>query len=71
MSHPETPIKETLKQQSRDTVADYEKRMNHVIGQFGSQGLNAAPYYKNKDFKKCNKKKKKNFYPLFFFFYLS
>jgi translation initiation factor 5B len=46
---PNAGFKETIAQQSSSTRSEYEDRLKKTIVEFAEQGLNAAPYYENKD----------------------
>ncbi|XP_022727110.1 eukaryotic translation initiation factor 5B-like [Durio zibethinus] len=43
------PITMALKKQSGDVLAEFNRRVTHVITQFKEQGLNTELYYKNKE----------------------
>lgn len=45
-------IRETLAKQRASAVGEFETRTRETIGAFASQGLNAALYYENDDFKR-------------------
>lgn len=42
---------DSLKGQTKETVHEFEKMLSLIISQIAEQGLNACPYYKNKDFR--------------------
>lgn len=46
---PDAGFQETYEQQSRGTKSEFEDRLKKTIVEFAEQGLNAAPYYENKD----------------------
>lgn len=50
-STPALPFLETLKNQTEEVLNDFETRLQQVIAEIAMQGLNAVPYYKNKDFR--------------------
>ncbi|GEM08221.1 translation initiation factor 5B [Rhodotorula toruloides] len=45
-------FRQTLAQQERPVQREFEKRLNETIVAFAEQGLNAVPYYDNKNFAK-------------------
>eukprot|EP00252_Welwitschia_mirabilis_P019493 TRINITY_DN452_c0_g2_i1.p1 TRINITY_DN452_c0_g2~~TRINITY_DN452_c0_g2_i1.p1 ORF type:complete len:1534 (-),score=519.42 TRINITY_DN452_c0_g2_i1:477-5078(-) len=46
------PIRNTLKQQSKNVQNEFEQRLSMVITQLKEQGLNSELYYKNKEIRK-------------------
>ncbi|PRP78408.1 translation initiation factor IF2 [Planoprotostelium fungivorum] len=48
-----SPFKDSLKVQTEEVVQEFEKKMEAVIAELAMQQVNAVPYYKNKDFRKC------------------
>ena len=46
---PNAGFKETFAQQGKSTKSEFEDRLKKTILEFAEQGLNAAPYYDNKD----------------------
>eukprot|EP01080_Neovahlkampfia_damariscottae_P002744 gene2744-4152_t len=51
ISHPNTPIQDSLKEQPSSAIQHFEERVKHTIGLFQLQGINSNLYYKNKDMK--------------------
>lgn len=45
-------FRQTLAQQERPVQREFENRLNEAIVAFAEQGLNAVPYYDNKNFSK-------------------
>ncbi|XP_050373833.1 eukaryotic translation initiation factor 5B-like [Argentina anserina] len=43
------PIRKAMKQQSKDVLNEYDRRVTEIITQFKEQGLNTELYYKNKE----------------------
>mmetsp|Transcript_20813 Transcript_20813/g.29227 ORF Transcript_20813/g.29227 Transcript_20813/m.29227 type:complete len:680 (+) Transcript_20813:889-2928(+) len=50
--HTNSPVQETLKKQDKNAIAEFEQKVQDVTTFLAEQGLNAALYYKNKDFRK-------------------
>ncbi|KAL9658586.1 hypothetical protein ABK040_006123 [Willaertia magna] len=50
-STPNAPIRESLKNQKKNVMQQFETKVKDVVTQFQQQGLNAELYYKNKDVK--------------------
>eukprot|EP01100_Stratorugosa_tubuloviscum_P009983 TRINITY_DN4220_c0_g1_i6.p1 TRINITY_DN4220_c0_g1~~TRINITY_DN4220_c0_g1_i6.p1 ORF type:complete len:493 (-),score=253.03 TRINITY_DN4220_c0_g1_i6:137-1615(-) len=48
---PNEPIKNALAKQNKNVIYEFEQRLKETILQFAEQGLNAAVYYNNKNFK--------------------
>ena len=49
---PDAPIQETLAQQPKHVIQEFEDRVQHTITAFAEQGLNAVLSYNNKNFSK-------------------
>jgi len=49
---PDAPIQETLAQQPKHVIQEFEERVQHTITAFAEQGLNAVLSYNNKNFSK-------------------
>eukprot|EP01111_Echinosteliopsis_oligospora_P015513 TRINITY_DN615_c0_g2_i6.p1 TRINITY_DN615_c0_g2~~TRINITY_DN615_c0_g2_i6.p1 ORF type:complete len:1190 (-),score=496.85 TRINITY_DN615_c0_g2_i6:17-3586(-) len=49
---PNNPFRESLKNQDKSSVQEFETRTQEVINAFAEQGLNAVLYYRNRDFRK-------------------
>jgi len=45
------PIQDALKLQNKEVIAEFENRVRNTIVAFAEQGLNAALYYRNTDFR--------------------
>ncbi|XP_011629155.1 eukaryotic translation initiation factor 5B [Amborella trichopoda] len=49
---PDAPIRNALKQQSREVNNEFETRLSQIITQLKEQGLNSELYYRNKEIRK-------------------
>eukprot|EP01086_Lenisia_limosa_P015301 TRINITY_DN4824_c0_g1_i1.p1 TRINITY_DN4824_c0_g1~~TRINITY_DN4824_c0_g1_i1.p1 ORF type:complete len:785 (+),score=297.70 TRINITY_DN4824_c0_g1_i1:280-2634(+) len=49
---PNYPVRDTFAKQKESTMNEYDSRLKKTVLEFAEQGLNAVPYFKNKDFKK-------------------
>ena len=52
MPCPMTPIQEAKREQKKDVIREYNKRVEHTKLLFAEEGLNAEVYYKNTDLRK-------------------
>ncbi|EFC45956.1 predicted protein [Naegleria gruberi] len=50
---PNAPIRESLKNQKKNVIQQFEQKVKDVQLQLMEHGLNSELYYKNKDFKSC------------------
>ncbi|KAG2386561.1 hypothetical protein C9374_002305 [Naegleria lovaniensis] len=50
---PNAPIRESLKNQKKNVIQQFEQKLKDVQNQLMQHGINSELYFKNKDFKNC------------------